>query len=540
MAPKKDYLRAREMKELQSVVAYKVLEYLYSKGNSRKKVELQADLFDIYHGNAAKNQVSFASMAFNAQNPFDTLFETVETTCPDAVGGTVKQIPTLLHRDPSKNLILGKTITRQHLGKSTISGKSSALVSGLTLWRRVDEHVLRNNKKAVAYGKDYFNSNGAVPTGGGEEDYLNFVLDKMWEHECKNKNKAVSVDDDDDDSDDGDNEGETRNRNCEERPFDWYFPGFWVLALMGPMAPMDRRSPLFNIENLDELCKGRKEIRKEEADRKRKERDGAINASSALGVDGDKRGLGLKERSTIVHLSQQQRMADTRDDELEFETISKRIDSIQARINSKLNIAKQLGITNEEHQVFKDIVALEEKMDALSDELDAFQAAKKAKKADNKESSLASFLGGVSTVYNVNDTTVSPSTPKFFLRLALPPQLLRLHLRPKSTSTPFLPQALPMKRLKDLLNRQRCHLCLQSRQTRPLSPLPRRQHRCNGGVVWHRLASSSILFVYNRVRRGCYRLVPCVSGLCVNKIASLRASYVNSILFVRQPKCAAS
>jgi hypothetical protein len=74
----------------------------------------------------------------------------------------------------------------------------------------------------------------------------------------------------------------------------------------------------------------------------------------------------------IVHLAQQQMMANTCDDELEFDTISKSIDVIKGELNFALSIVKQLDIMDKDDDAWKNIFNLPQEA-AFREEQGAFR-----------------------------------------------------------------------------------------------------------------------------------------------------------------------
>jgi hypothetical protein len=242
--------------------------------------------------------VSYASLAFAGENPFFRLYEKVDTGT-----GIELHIPSSLTRDPSKNVVAGKSFTVELLKKATLS--SSRLVSGLSLWKNLLEDILRNCKKAAAFAKEKMNPDGSLRSGTNNLDELwEHVLEKMWEY-SKSQSKAVNGDDEEE-NDDANDESVPNG----DRPQDWYFCGFWTFQLFGPLAPLDEQSTLFNLDSLDALAVGRKTIRGDIA-KKKKAAGGPLIAldtnNPSLSPSGFKRGIGIKEKTVIVRSSRRWR-----------------------------------------------------------------------------------------------------------------------------------------------------------------------------------------------------------------------------------------
>jgi hypothetical protein len=367
-------ITAPHWRELQGVIAFQILEYYYELGDSQKKKTLYADgLTKIYHGNAQSETVSYASLAFTGEKPFSRLYKKV-----DPGTGIELHIPSSLTRDPSKNVVAGKLFTVELLKKSTLS--SSRPVQGSTLWTH-SETNLWNCKKASAFAKERLNPDGSLKSGTNNLDELwEHVLEKMWES-SKTESK-VGVD--------GDNEEENGESVPNgDRPQTWYFRGFWTFQLFGPMAPLDEQCALFNVDSLDALTIGRKQIRADKAKKKKGGAGGpliALDTNNSMSPSGFKRGIGIKEKTAIVHLAQQQVMASKRDDELEFETMSKSIDVIKDELNCALAIVKQLGITDKEDSVWQNVFDLQKKFAEINREFTEYQLNKRQKREQDKKS----------------------------------------------------------------------------------------------------------------------------------------------------------
>jgi hypothetical protein len=284
------------------------------------------------------------------------------------------------------------------LKQSTLS--TPRCVSGLSLWKRAGV-ILKNCKKAMAFAKEKQNSDGSLKSGLNADDLYNHVLDKMYEYLCHNTVDAEAGEDEDENDDDGVNDASG------VRPPTWYFRGFWTFQLFGPLAPLDVKSALFNVQSLDLLCQGRAAIRANNAKNK-KAAAYSVSSSSAdtdagTSPSGFKRGMGIREKSAIVHLAQQERMASVRNDELEFETISKTINVVKDELNFALNIVRQLEITDKEDPAWQNVFNLQKKFGEKSKELTDFQARKRQKKEEEnkKESIFDNFLQSVNRNYRM-------------------------------------------------------------------------------------------------------------------------------------------
>jgi hypothetical protein len=326
------------------------------------------------------------------------------------------------------NLVAGKSFSEAMLKQSTLS--SNRPVVGLSLWNRADE-IHRNCKKAVAFAKDKLKPDGSFQSGtNNADDFWEYVLDKMYEYLKVSQNKQV-VTVEDDDGQQGDDDNEESASASAGRPEGWYFCGFWVFRLYGPLAPLEEKSGLFNLDSLDALAVGRKAIRAA-ASKAAKNKTaagpddasvtgaaGRIDGTNAGGVaaaispSGFKSGIGIKEKTAIVHLAQQQMMANTRDDELEFETMSKSIDVLKDELNFALAIVRELKIMDKQDEAWKTVFLLQKKLSKRNLELTEFQARKRKKREEdrNNGSIFDSFLKSVNPNYQVPPSVYDQSTP---------------------------------------------------------------------------------------------------------------------------------
>jgi hypothetical protein len=108
-------------------------------------------------------------------------------------------------------------------------------------------------------------------------------------------------------------------------------------------------------------------------------------------------------------------MASTRDDELEFETISKSIDVIKDELNFALAIVKQLGIRDKEDDVWKNVFNLQKMFAKRNRELTEYQANKRQKREEEKKngSVFDTFLKSVNRNYQVPPSVSVPSISTF-------------------------------------------------------------------------------------------------------------------------------
>lgn len=385
-------IKAGDSKELQGLIAFRICEnFLYRKGESKKKKDLQQELGLIYHGDAPSNTASYAALAFEGQSPFNGLFVTVQTS-----SGNERHVPVSFTRDPSSNLVAGQSFNLQMLKQATLSVRSAARpIAGLSLWNRVEE-IHKNCKKAMAFAKEKINADGSFPSGtNNEDDVWNHVLDKMYEYTSQDtaNRDLIQVENDDEDDLDGDEEA------CGDdaggvppapgtRPGSWYFRGFWTLLLFGPLAPLKEKSCLLNVDSLDVLVQSRASIRAENAKSSKRNQPHVPTVDLSTAADspsGFKRGMPMKDKSVIVHLAQQQVAASARADELEFETISRSMDAVKDELNFSLTIVGQLGIVDKGDNTWKRVFELQKQFAEKNKELSDFQERKRQKREEERK-----------------------------------------------------------------------------------------------------------------------------------------------------------
>jgi hypothetical protein len=377
-------------RELQGLIAFKILEYFFEKGESLQKKDLHKGLANIYHGVGPGDPVSYASLAFDGQKPFTQLYNIVEGTV-----GNERHILSSLTRDPSTNVVAGKSFTAEMLKQSTLS--SPRPIAGLSLWNRA-EQILKNCKKAAAFAKEKLKPDGSFNSGtNNADDFWEHVLDKMYEY-LKSEGEVGEVDD----------ENEDDSVAPGVRPSGWYFRGFWTFQLFGPLAPLEEQCSLFNLASLDALAVGRKAIHASNAKNKRAAAAPnapvvSIDGNAVTSPSGFKRGIGIKEKTAIVHLAQQQMMATTRDDELEFETMSKTIDVLKDELNFALAIVRELQIMDKEDDAWKNVFELQKRLAERNVELREYQIRKRQKREEEKRngSIFDTFISSVNRNYQV-------------------------------------------------------------------------------------------------------------------------------------------
>lgn len=115
-----------------------------------------------------------------------------------------------------------KVITLAMLKRKTINSSEAFSPRSITTYA---ETALRNCKNAAAFGKQFMDPNGSLPSGWSRENYFDRVLDLMYTkitHEPKAK-KALNAD-------------ARVEILSKKRPDGWVFNGFMAFVLFGPLA----------------------------------------------------------------------------------------------------------------------------------------------------------------------------------------------------------------------------------------------------------------------------------------------------------------
>jgi len=109
-------------------------------------------------------------------------------------------LSTLCFQDESVRYLVGKQFTAQSIKGATQKGH--AVISGTTLLGQA-QLVLRNWKKALAYGAEFLLPDGSLCYGMDTADYFNHVLKEMYHH-LNVTATATAILDDNGDEDDND------------------------------------------------------------------------------------------------------------------------------------------------------------------------------------------------------------------------------------------------------------------------------------------------------------------------------------------------
>jgi hypothetical protein len=189
---------------------------------------------------------------------------------------------------------------------------------------------------------------------------------------------------------------------------------------------------LFNVDSLDALAVGRKAIHAASAKKKKNDCDHnpkddhdrdrdpdapltPLDTNAVMSPSGFKRGMGMKEKTAIVHLAQQQMITSTRDDELEFNMITTSIALIKDELKFALEIVRELKVMDKDDDAWKTVFQLQKRLSQKNHELTDYQANKWYKREEEKKkgSIFDSFLKSVNQNYQVPPSVSVPSLSSF-------------------------------------------------------------------------------------------------------------------------------
>lgn len=125
-----------------------------------------------------------------------------------------------------------KCITLAMLKRQTLKSKAAIKARTITTYA---ETAIRNCKLASAFGKQFIQPNGSLPSGWSRQDYFNNVLDLMYQKVMVDpKGKSIM-------------DGEEREEMLsKDRPPRWVFNGYMAFVLYGPLADEQLQSKLMS------------------------------------------------------------------------------------------------------------------------------------------------------------------------------------------------------------------------------------------------------------------------------------------------------
>ena len=259
-------------KELQGVAAFVALAEIHRKGDSITQAMQHAMIGEKYFVDASDpDSIGLAEQLVNGNGVFRGLytlldedgiaslsgvitdkgyFERSNKHHDRQTGDTIRLFKPKLHcLGPSTRIIAGNRdgITLPLLLQKGLSGGDEK-VAPRTLFNKAKESA-KNCRKALSYViaeespyMDFLHS-GNLPSGMQFEDYLLYVRQKMWDDgqndpctggdESEERRVVADVNDDPDKNTRDDSQ---RMKIVLMMPSTWFFPGFIVFALMGPIV----------------------------------------------------------------------------------------------------------------------------------------------------------------------------------------------------------------------------------------------------------------------------------------------------------------
>ncbi|KAI2504184.1 hypothetical protein MHU86_10298 [Fragilaria crotonensis] len=192
-------------KELQRTIAVSCLDEI-SQGPLLKVDILKKKMAKLYHGDRnVVDSLGYADHLLAGRHQFEYLWEKEEISS----NGTDRNsnqpsaydlvLSTVCSRDESVRYLVGKQFTAQSIKGATQKGH--AVISGTTLLGQA-QLVLRNWKKALAYGAEFLLPDGSLRSGTDTADYYNHVLKEMYRHLNITTTITAILDDNGDDDDD--------------------------------------------------------------------------------------------------------------------------------------------------------------------------------------------------------------------------------------------------------------------------------------------------------------------------------------------------
>jgi hypothetical protein len=155
------------------------------------------------------------------------------------------------------------------------------------------------------------------------------------------------------------------------------------------LASLEEQCALFNLSLLDVLSVGCKSICMKNAKNKRAAAPlTGVDTNAVMLPSGFKHGIGMKEKIAIMHLVQQQMMATTRIDDLEFETMSKTTDLLKDELNFALAIVHELRIMDKDDDAGKNVFELKKRLTEQNIELQEYQTRKRHNREEEKSKGL--------------------------------------------------------------------------------------------------------------------------------------------------------
>ena len=216
------------LNQCQYLISYLCYEALFSRSTTTKD-SFRILMFDQYHGN--KNHDNLIPHAYYMSKGFgkykhafdqDSNYDDQYLRLTDELTqeNDYKFIVNEIQIEGQTNVI-----TLAMLKRKTLNSNQAFSPRSITTYA---ETALRNCKNAIALGQQFFDSNGLLPSGWSRQNYLEKVLDLMYD-KITNEPKARKALD-------GDIRADLMSK---KRPTGWVFNGFMAFVLFGPLAKDD-------------------------------------------------------------------------------------------------------------------------------------------------------------------------------------------------------------------------------------------------------------------------------------------------------------
>jgi hypothetical protein len=344
-------LSSKIQKEVQNLILAPAFDEVY-KSKVMSDEDKKTSLYRKYHGNPLdQDYVSLVDQFLQGVGPFRGLFDQEEVLNNEPgntgrIGSGRLVLKDCLTQDSSKKYVVGIHLTRDVLVSKSLLNKSA--FQKVSMWNRAKE-VVKEAKKAIAYGKDVMTAQGALKSGLQEEDFDSHVLSKMFLHYNATGEDPTNTVEDDDGRDEDDDDTTSTNEDGDGRaikkstandvecPKHWTFTGWMAFKAYG-LFPLAGHCNLHIfkegdddiISKADQIKSGRAAARKEDREAKNKLRENAI----AAGSSDELRGLSLQNQLQFAGLAERSAAAEERVKENKITTFILQMDQQSKKVGS--------------------------------------------------------------------------------------------------------------------------------------------------------------------------------------------------------------
>jgi hypothetical protein len=189
-APSTNKVSSAFQKEVQNLILLPGFDEVY-KSKVMSDEDKKTLLYTKYHGDPKDREyVSLVDQFLSGTGPYRSLFDLEEMNNNEhgndgRPGAARLVLKDCLTQDPSSKYVVGTHITREVLVSKSLGTKTA--FHKRTMWNR-GLYIVKEAKKATAYGKDMMTAQGALKSGMQVEDFDKHVLQKMYLH-----HKATTV-----------------------------------------------------------------------------------------------------------------------------------------------------------------------------------------------------------------------------------------------------------------------------------------------------------------------------------------------------------